>query len=300
MNWPKISIVTPSYNQVRFLEATIQSIITQEYPNLEYIIIDGGSTDGSVEIIKKYEKHLHYWCSEPDEGQYDAINKGFNHSSGEIMAWLNSDDMYFPWTLKTAASIISTLPEVEWLTTLNQGAWDWNGFLTRIRTVPGYSKEALLDGVNSPWMKGRRGLKFWLQQESMFWTRSLWRKVGGFVNKEIKMAADFELWTRFFQHVEIYATSSPLAGFRFQDHQKTYNIQRYVEEANSVLQNLRDFEKWYPGKSRSRLASLRFLDASKIGKKLISVMGYKGKRVVRLNEKSRDGHWGVEDYRFLW
>jgi glycosyltransferase involved in cell wall biosynthesis len=84
--YPKISIVTSSYNQSQFLEATIQSILSQNYPNLEYIIIDGGSSNGSVEIIKKYEKHLHFWCSESDKGQYDAINKGFNYATGEIMA----------------------------------------------------------------------------------------------------------------------------------------------------------------------------------------------------------------------
>jgi len=95
---PKISVVTPSFNQAQFLEATIQSVLSQNYQNLEYIIIDGGSTDGSVEIIKSM-KNICIFCSEPDGGQYDAINKGFSHSS-EIMAWLNSDDMYHPWALK--------------------------------------------------------------------------------------------------------------------------------------------------------------------------------------------------------
>lgn len=123
---PKISIVTPSYNQGEFIEATINSILTQNYPNLQYIIIDGGSTDGSVEIIKKYEKYLHFWCSEPDAGQYDAINKGFARSSGEIMAWLNSDDMYCPWVFKTVADVMSDFSEIEWLTTLNPGLWDFH------------------------------------------------------------------------------------------------------------------------------------------------------------------------------
>jgi len=89
-NYPKISIVTPSYNQAEFLERTILSVLNQNYPNLEYIIIDGGSTDGSVEIIKKYKKYLTYWVSEKDEGQSDAINKGFEKSTGEILAWLKT------------------------------------------------------------------------------------------------------------------------------------------------------------------------------------------------------------------
>lgn len=103
MTYPKISIVTPTYNQGQYIEETIQSVLNQNYPNLEYIIIDGGSTDGTVEIIKKYEKHLKYWVSEPDKGQANAINKGLKHCTGEIFNWLNSDDYLAPGALYAIA-----------------------------------------------------------------------------------------------------------------------------------------------------------------------------------------------------
>lgn len=110
INYPKISIVTPSFNQGQYLEETILSVINQNYPNLEYIIIDGGSTDNSVEIIKKYEKHLKYWVSEKDRGQSHAINKGLEHCTGEIFNWLNSDDYYIDGTLFKIADLFLKNP----------------------------------------------------------------------------------------------------------------------------------------------------------------------------------------------
>lgn len=109
--FPKISIVTPSFNQGKFLEKTILSVLEQDYPNLEYIVIDGGSTDNSVEIIKKYEQHLTYWVSEPDRGQSHAINKGFERATGEIFGWLNSDDWYHPGALKAVAEAFAANPD---------------------------------------------------------------------------------------------------------------------------------------------------------------------------------------------
>ena len=115
-NYPKISIITPTYNSVAFLEATIKSVIEQNYPNLEYIIIDGGSNDGTVEIIERYAEHLAYWISEPDKGMYDALQKGFDKSTGDILGWLNSDDLHFEWTLELIARLFTRFEQVDWLT----------------------------------------------------------------------------------------------------------------------------------------------------------------------------------------
>jgi glycosyltransferase involved in cell wall biosynthesis len=184
---PRISIVTPSYNQGAFLEETIQSVLLQEYPNLEYIIIDGGSTDGSVEIIRKYEPWLTYWVSEPDRGQSHAINKGFTHSTGDILAWLNSDDVYLPnalWiaadtlrnqerALMVGASIITDGPDAL------DGVSDhrkptWEEIIYEARTFP---------------------------QPSVFWTRGLWEAAGP-ISEHLYFVMDYELWVKMFPHVK--------------------------------------------------------------------------------------------------
>jgi glycosyltransferase involved in cell wall biosynthesis len=178
--WPRVSIVTPSYNQGQFIEETIRSVLLQGYPNLEYIIIDGGSTDGSVEIIRKYEPWLAYWVSEPDKGQSDAINRGFQRAHGEIFAWLNCDDTYLPGAVRTAIQSLTEYPD----TTMVYGGANYvddNGKLLR----RGRSVEFDLD----------RPCESIIPQPAAFFRKAAFEEVGRLdVNFHYRM--DLDLWVR--------------------------------------------------------------------------------------------------------
>jgi glycosyltransferase involved in cell wall biosynthesis len=231
----KLSIVTPSFNQARFLEAAMRSVLEQSAPGgLEYVVMDGGSTDGSAEIIARHAAKLAHWESAKDGGQYDAVTRGFARTNGEIMGWLNSDDLYSPWAFAVVADIFEKLPEVQWLTTATQIRWDAAGRAVRTLHVPGYSREGFRRGEYLP-LPGQFALG-WIQQESTFWRRSLWEKAGGQIGKGYPLAGDFELWARFFQHAELHAVETPLGGFRFHGDQKTGGDRAdYLVEAERAL-----------------------------------------------------------------
>ena len=225
---PKISIVTPSFNQGAYLEETILSVINQGYPNLEYIIVDGGSTDNSVEIIKKYENHLAWWVSEKDNGLYDALQKGFARSTGEIMAWLNSDDMYHSKSLFVVAKTFQAFPKVRWL--LGKSTFYNEEGETFVLRADRYFER---------WSKWRfyNFKDDFIQQESVFWHRSLWEEAGSTLDTKLSLAGDFELWLRFFQHEKLYSTSFILSGFRIRSkHQKSKEqISEYHDEVRHLL-----------------------------------------------------------------
>ncbi len=179
---PLVSIVTPSFNQAGFLEETIRSVLEQDYPNLEYIIIDGGSTDGSLEIIQKYADRINSWVSEPDRGQTDAINKGFARARGDILAWLNSDDRYRPGAIGEAVAFLKDHPQAG-LVYGDANLIDEGGNI--IGKFP---------AAQTDYRKLQRGYVH-IPQQSAFFRGELWRKVGP-LDASFYFAMDYDLWVR--------------------------------------------------------------------------------------------------------
>jgi len=177
-----VSIVTPSYNQARFLEATIQSVLQQDYPHIEYFVIDGGSSDGSQEIIERYADRLAGWVSETDQGQTDAINKGFTRARGEVLAWLNSDDTYQPGAVREAVEYLQSHPEAGMV-------YGDTNFIDEDGRVIGRFPARQTD-----YRRLRQGYVHIPQQASFFRTE-LWRQVGP-LDPSFYFAMDYDLWVR--------------------------------------------------------------------------------------------------------
>ena len=226
LNYPKISIVTPSYNQAQFLERTILSVLNQNYPNLEYIIIDGGSTDGSVEIIKRYEKYLAYWVSEKDRGQSHAINKGFEKSIGEILAWQNSDDIYLP-------GIFIKIAEFYHIKKFDLIMGDIiliNKKDKPIRTLR-----------YAPWPKfGLKYIGMSIANQSTFWTKKLYSKCG-LMNENLHFAFDADFFYRLLIKTERIKHIPRLFGcFRIHPEAKANDIEHYLKE-NKIVKEMHGF-----------------------------------------------------------
>ena len=206
---PLVTVVTPSYNQAPFLEATIQSVLEQDYPNIEYILMDGGSTDGSVEIIQRYADRLAYWESAKDKGQTDAINKGFSRAHGEILAWLNSDDILYPHAVREAVAYLKenencglVYGNCNFIDAQGKGTGRFNAKQTDYQKLTqGY--------VHIP-------------QQASFWRGDLWRQVGP-LDDTIYFAMDYDLWLRLAKvsEVKYLPETDPWAAFRLHADAKT-------------------------------------------------------------------------------
>lgn len=240
--WPRISIITPSYNQGEFIEKTIRSVLQQQYPNLEYIIMDGGSTDNSVDIIKYYSPLISYWKSCPDGGQSEAINNGMNMASGDILGWINSDDYLLPGALHNVAESWCENDNLNWVSGACQFINE-NGeiFLEWFPEPKATLAETLSMGAGVP-------------QPSSFWSKTLWNTVNG-LDQNLHYSMDEDLWMRFY----IFgARPKPIAehlAVRFvQRNSKTStNLPKFSKDFSFLIRKYRknvpqtDYDKWLKG-----------------------------------------------------
>lgn len=221
-SWPRISVVTPSFNQAEFLERTLRSVLDQDYPNLEYIVIDGGSTDGSVEIIRRYADRLAFWVSEADSGQTSAINKGLRRATGEWVAWQNSDDIYYPGVFHDLAVAVSQHPKAELIIGDMMLIDEHDYSLRDIRYVTPSYKALLAEGMV-------------LTNQAAFWRRSLHAKIG-LLNEEYHYAFDYEWFLRLAQHAEGAHVDRIWGGYRLHGMTKTSLLgQSFQQETQRIL-----------------------------------------------------------------
>lgn len=232
----KISIVTPSYNQGQFIEETIQSVFKQNYANLEYFIIDGYSTDNTLEIIKKYENKLTYWISEKDKGQTHAINKGFKMATGDIIAWLNSDDVYCEGAFDAVSDFFENHPECQWLAG-NLLYMDAKGH-AYIRKYPNSSK----------WLE--KNAMFSVYQPNVFLRKSILSTVG-YPREDFHMTMDYEWFCRIAQIHRLFIINKDLAKFRYHSQCKSsstpnsINHQIYHKEVIDIILKYHAKFAWY-------------------------------------------------------
>jgi glycosyltransferase involved in cell wall biosynthesis len=285
-DWPRISIVTPSYNQGQFIEETIRSVLLQGYPNLEYIIIDGGSTDNSVEIIKRYEHFLTYWISESDRGQSHAINKGWEKCTGNYLAWMNSDDCYLAHALRDTVKIFL----------------EYNCDFIYGTTYIGSSIEEkqIMGNKGTKEFELKNLLRFFYSNEyiipsqSVFVSKSLIAQVG-LLDEILHYCMDLDLFVRItFANPQVYRNPKPICFYRLHSKAKScYETTKVKEEAIKIVHKYSSFLRKGDRQKLSRLISyFRHLEDYRTGqrkKKMKSIL----ETIIKLPLES------LTDTRFL-
>lgn len=226
-NKTKVSIITVVHNGEKYIEKAIKSIISQNYTHIEYIIIDGDSTDSTMDIINKYKNDIHIVVSEKDKGMYDALNKGFSLATGDVLCWLNSDDYLFPNAINTVVDVFNTFPQVEWLTG-RKVIINKHDQIIKIGCFKSFVKKYIHSGYY------RGDAIGFITQEATFWKKGLYEKAGSFVDSNYKLASDFELWTRFSNYTELYSINTLLGAFRLHGDQLSRNKADYYLECDKI------------------------------------------------------------------
>jgi len=250
---PIISVVVPSFNQAEYLEQTLRSILDQNYLELELIVIDGGSADGSVDIIRKYERHLKFWCSEPDGGQTQGIIKGFLHATGEIICFLNSDDLFEPRTLHEVGLYFRQHPDVD--AVYGDSLWiDAGGHVLRRQKEIPFNRFIWLYTYN------------YIPGMSMFWRRKIYDRVGGF-NPAFQLAFDADLWIRFSDNGTIKHVARQWSRMRFYPEQKNRRLREQSDREDTLIRS-----RYWEGQVKPSTYYLRrkIASALRIAWKLIS------------------------------
>ena len=218
---PSFSIVTPCYNQVEFVATTLESVATQNYPALEYIVVDDESTDGTSDVIRQHEQSITRIITQKNKGFGETLHMGLNQCTGEIMAWINSDDYYLPGAFAAVSRAFMDCPEVDWIVGASLICYR-EGIPASINATKGFAKSLFFSGRylgGHPAWSGD-----WIPQECVFWRRSLWEKAGSKFLPERRQYGDFELWSRFWQHADLHVLPVPIAVFRY--HTESFTAQR--------------------------------------------------------------------------
>ena len=271
----KISVVTVCYNSAATLEKTILSVLNQSYPHIEYIVIDGGSTDGTVDIIKKYADRLAHWVSESDKGMYDALVKGFSKITGDVCCWLNADDMLYEAAFDTVSDFFEQNPEIDWLTGYNVC----------------YNKSSQITSVTTPIVVSNRLLRTgfyqsayrvpFIQQESTFWRKSLLDKLDFNRFSSFRLAGDYYMWYTFAQHSQLLFITSYLGGWRRIEGQLSSDLKTYAQEVASFTQKKTPFDYLH-----------YFVD-------FLLYYFLKGSSLYRRIYRKKMHHWSISQSRFV-
>ncbi len=238
---PKISVITVCKNAAPFIRACIESVINQSYANIEFIIVDGMSTDGTIEIIQEYKSSISIFISEPDNSPNEALNKGFKLATGDILCWLNADDQFWPDALNIVSEVFTDIPSINWITGYPTWFTEDGGLVNELFIQTKIPLPSLVyDGLYKKfyrWSKKKilSGDFLSIQQESVFWRRSLWESANEHIASR-GIAFDFELWLRFLQYEQLYSIPIPLSGFRVRDNQLSSNQKIYVAECENLIQ----------------------------------------------------------------